>query len=115
MRIEGVATTPPLDGKDARQAMNTRTLSALLLVTAGHLTLATIAGAQDASKPSTSDRTSTTSLKLGEESAPPRADEDRATTELVALMMSQLKAQTGPTIQRDQHPKHHGCVRATFR
>jgi hypothetical protein len=53
-------------------------------------------------------------LKLREEFATPPPGEEEATKTLTAMMIGALKAQPGPTMRRDQHPKHHGCVRATF-
>ena len=61
-----------------------------------------------------SERARASTLKLGEELPPPRPIEDQFTKILVEASVGDVMKQTGPTFQRDQHPKHHGCVRATF-
>jgi hypothetical protein len=53
-------------------------------------------------------------LKLGEEMPPPRPEEEAATKLLVDGTIGLMKKQQGRPVQRDQHPKHHGCVRAKF-
>jgi hypothetical protein len=61
-----------------------------------------------------SERSRGPSLKLGEELPPPRPDEDQATKVLVVATTADVAKQKGAPFQRDQHPKQHGCVRATL-
>jgi hypothetical protein len=86
------------------------------LVVAVGLTIgaAALAIARDAGDVKGLAQTPAAQLKLGEEFSSPSPEEEQATKVLTAMMVGALKAQPGPTIVRDQHPKHHGCVRATF-
>src|SRR5690242_20405811 len=61
-----------------------------------------------------SERDRAMRLMLGEELPPPRPEEEQATQILVAGSTDQVAKQQDRPIQRDQHPKNHGCVRATF-
>ena len=51
-------------------------------------------------------------MELGEEQIPP--GEDEAIVQVVRVSEQLLDRTTSP-VRRDQHPKHHGCVRAEFR
>jgi len=84
-------------------------LCPVLVVCVLHVASST-ARAQDAP----SDCGPAATLKPGEELSTPPPDEVQAEKDLLASMRAQLKGQSGPVILRDQHPKHHGCVRATF-
>ncbi len=50
-------------------------------------------------------------LGLGEERIEP--DEEKTIAEIIQINLSTLVTQDRP-VERGQHPKHHGCVRATF-
>lgn len=100
---------------EARILMNIRPTLLSLFASAGvAVASVAIAWAQEAGPIGESERARAAKLKLGEELPPPRPEEDQATTALVEGTVGPMKKQAGPTIQRDQHPKHHGCVRATF-
>jgi hypothetical protein len=72
----------------------------------------TIAWSQDAKNASEPAKTAT--LALAAELPAPRPEEERFTQLLVQGTVGDLMKQTGSPVKRDQHPKHHGCVRATF-
>ena len=71
-----------------------------------------IAWCQDAGNASEPAKTAT--LALAAELPPPRPEEEKFTQILVQGTVGELMKKKGSPVQRDQHPKHHGCVRATF-
>lgn len=101
----------------SRQPMSVR----LVVATCVAIGTAAMAWAQD---PGGAKPTPTQTLKLGGEFDPPPPHEGPATDKLAELMRGVLEkqveakkadpAKAKDPIQRDQHPKHHGCVRAKF-
>jgi Catalase len=77
-------------------------------------TIGVVAGSTVFAQRESTERERAAHLKLGQELPPPRLEEEKATKILVDEAIKAIEQQTTHPIERDQHPKQHGCVRARF-